>query len=107
MRKVLALDATGLNALEDWHERLRARGWHIIASGPRAQPLFMMDKAGFLDRLGRDNARANIELSLTRARELLHWPPEETAVAGQAQITPTNSRAKFGQTFARRGEQAS
>jgi SulP family sulfate permease len=74
MRKVLAMDATGLNALEDLHERLGARGKHIILSGPHTQPLFMMDKAGFLDRLGRENVCADIELSLARAREILGLP---------------------------------
>ncbi len=75
MRKVLAMDATGLNALEDLYERLRARGKHIVLSGPHTQPLFMMDKAGFLDRLGRQNVCANIELALARAREILGLPP--------------------------------
>lgn len=75
MRKVLAMDATGLNALEDLYERLHRRGKHVILSGPHTQPLFMMDKAGFLDRLGRENVCANIELSLERAREILGLPP--------------------------------
>jgi SulP family sulfate permease len=75
MRKVLAMDATGLNALEDLYERLHARGKHIVLSGPHAQPLFMMDKAGFLDQLGRENVCANIELALNRAREILGLPP--------------------------------
>ena len=75
MRKVLAMDATGLNALEDLHDRLEARGKHIVLSGPHTQPLFMMDKAGFLDRLGRDNVCADIALALARAREILGLPP--------------------------------
>ena len=75
MRKVLAMDATGLNALEDLYERLHARGKHLILSGPHTQPLFMMDKADFLDRLGRENICANVELSLDRAREILGLPP--------------------------------
>src|SRR6185295_19014757 len=41
MRKVLAIDATGLNALEDLYERLHRRGKHLILSGPHTQPLFM------------------------------------------------------------------
>jgi len=75
MRKVLAMDATGLNALEDLYERLRRRGKHVVLSAPHTQPLFMMDKAGFLDRLGRENVCANIDLALARARELLGLPP--------------------------------
>ena len=76
MRKVLAIDATGLNALEDLYDKLHARGKHLILSGPHTQPLFMMDKAGFLDRLGRENVCANLEHSLERAREILGLPPE-------------------------------
>jgi SulP family sulfate permease len=68
------MDATGLNALEDLHERLRRHNKHLVLSGPHTQPLFMMDKAGFLDRLGRDNVCADINLSLTRAREILKLP---------------------------------
>jgi len=75
LRKVLAIDATGLNALEDIYEKLQARGKHLVLSGPHTQPLFMMDKAGFLDRLGRENVCANIELSLARSREILGLPP--------------------------------
>ena len=76
MRKVLAMDATGLNALEDLYERLRRRGKHLVLSGPHTQPLFMMGKAGFLERLGRENTCANIALALARAREILGLPPE-------------------------------
>jgi len=74
MRKVLAMDATGLNALEDLHERLRKHNKHLILSGPHTQPLFMMMKAGFLDELGPENVCANIDLSLARAREILKMP---------------------------------
>jgi SulP family sulfate permease len=36
----------------------------------------MMDKAGFLDRLGKENVCPDIDASLARARELLHLPPQ-------------------------------
>jgi SulP family sulfate permease len=71
MRKVLAMDATGLNALEDLHDKLLRRGKHLILSGPHSQPLFVMDKAGFLDRLGRENVCAHIDAALERANEIL------------------------------------
>ncbi len=71
MRNVLAMDATGLNALEDICERLAGHGKHLILSGPHAQPLFMMDKAGFLDKLGRENVCADVDASLARSLEIL------------------------------------
>ena len=71
MRKVLAMDATGLNALEDLHEKLTRRHRHLILSGPHTQPYLMMDRAGFLDALGRDNVCPHIDASLERARAIL------------------------------------
>jgi len=75
MRKVMAIDATGLNALEDLYERLHRRGKHLILSGPHTQPLYVMEKAGFLDAIGRDNVCAHIDDSLARARVILGLPP--------------------------------
>jgi SulP family sulfate permease len=75
MRKVVAMDATALNALEDLYERLRRKGKHLVLSGPHTQPLFLMEKAGFLDRIGRDNVCPHIEAALGRARVILGLPP--------------------------------
>jgi SulP family sulfate permease len=79
MRKVLAMDATGLNALEDLYERLRNHNKHLVLSGPHTQPLFMMQKAGFLDKLGQENICADIDHSLARAREILGDSNEPTS----------------------------
>lgn len=38
------MDATGLNALEDLHDRLKRKGKHLVLSGPHVQPLFVMEK---------------------------------------------------------------
>jgi SulP family sulfate permease len=75
MRKVVAMDATGLNALEDLYERLHRKGKHLVLSAPHTQPLIVMEKAGFLDRIGRDNVSPHVEAALTRAREILGLPP--------------------------------
>ena len=86
MRKVLAMDATGLNALEDLYERLRRHNKHLILSGPHTQPLFMMTKAGFLDELGEENVCANIDLALARAREILNARSKAPHQAGAMSI---------------------
>lgn len=75
VRKVLAIDATGLQALEDLLAKLRAKGKHLILSGPHTQPLAVMENAGFIDRLGRENLCPHIAASLARAREILGLPP--------------------------------
>jgi sulfate permease, SulP family len=94
MRKVLAMDATGLNALEDLYERLQSRRKHLVLSGPHTQPLFMMDKAGFLDRLGRENVCADIDLALARSRELLGlapMPPQDPLQAEKLKLEAERS----------------
>jgi SulP family sulfate permease len=75
VRKVLAIDATGLRALEDLHAKLRAKGKHLILSAPHTQPLAVMENAGFIDRLGRENVCPHIAAALARAREILGLPP--------------------------------
>jgi SulP family sulfate permease len=71
LHKVLAMDATGLNALELLEEKLRSRGRHLVLSGPHTQPLLTMERAGFIDRLGRENACEHLDAALERAAELL------------------------------------
>jgi SulP family sulfate permease len=75
MRKVVVMDATGLNALEDLYEKLKKRGQYLILSGPHTQPYFLMEKAGFINELGRENICAHIDAALDRAREILGLPP--------------------------------
>lgn len=67
---VAALDATALNALETLHEKLKRHGRHLVLSGPHTQPYFVMEKAGFLARVGAENITADLATAVVRAREL-------------------------------------
>lgn len=71
LRKVIAMDATGLHALEKLHRDLQAEGKQLILSGAKAQPLNVMRRSGFLLELGSENCCADITASLARAREVL------------------------------------
>ena len=71
MRKVMAMDATGLNALESLHGKMRARGKYLVLSGPHTQPLFMMDRSGFLDVLGRENVLRTSNWRSTEPKKFL------------------------------------
>jgi sulfate permease, SulP family len=75
MRKVVAMDATGLNALEDLYEKLHRKGKHLVLSAPHTNPMMVMEKAGFIDRLGRDNVCPHIDAALARSRQILGLPP--------------------------------
>lgn len=67
---VTALDATALNALETLHAKLRRHGKHLIVSGAHTQPLFLMERSGFFDRIGAANVTGDLEAAIARAREL-------------------------------------
>jgi SulP family sulfate permease len=71
MQLVPAMDATALNALESVVERMHASGGMVILSGPHRQPLELLAKAGFIERIGRPNIRAHFDDALKRAREVL------------------------------------
>jgi sulfate permease, SulP family len=75
VRKVLAMDATGLQALEDLRLKLQAKGKHLILSAPHTQPMLVMTNSGFIDRLGEDNVCPDITAALARARQILGLPP--------------------------------
>jgi SulP family sulfate permease len=79
MRDVLALDATGLDALEDLMEKLRMDKKDLILCGPHSQPLFALTRAGFIDRLGMDNICGDIDSSLQRARIIMTKKNEKQA----------------------------
>jgi SulP family sulfate permease len=71
MRDVLAMDATGLDALEDLYEKMDRHGKKLILCGPHSQPLFALTRAGFLDRIGMDNVCGDMETALARANEVI------------------------------------
>lgn len=67
---VVAMDGTALRALETLHAKLERHGRRLILSGTRTQPRQLMEKAGFLDRLGPDNVCPTLTAALGRARAL-------------------------------------
>jgi SulP family sulfate permease len=74
MRHVLVLDATALHSLEEVYAHATARGITLVLSGVTAQPLMLMVRSGFLDRIGQINVHGHIVDALARAREILATP---------------------------------
>ena len=68
MRHVLAIDATGLQALEDVAARLRKRGTRMLIAGVHAQPLVALERSGALERIGEENLFETLEEALDSAR---------------------------------------
>jgi SulP family sulfate permease len=75
MRHVLALDASGLKAVEDLHKKMRKDHATLVLSAVHSQPFLVMDQAGFLDRIGRENLQPDIDTALDRARVILGLSP--------------------------------
>ena len=86
MRQVLAMDATGLQALEDLTQRLRRRGKHLLLCGPHSQPLMAMHRHGFIESLGEDNVCADVETSLKRAEELIAKKGQGVSNPGESSL---------------------
>ena len=71
MRHVPSVDATGINALDQFLRHCRKHGTGLILSGVRPQPLAALEKDGFLARLGPENVFTHIDPALARAKELI------------------------------------
>jgi SulP family sulfate permease len=70
LRNMTALDATGLHALEVFAKRLRNSGRTLLLCGARDQPARLLQKADFIEHIGRENVLPHVEAALERAREI-------------------------------------
>jgi SulP family sulfate permease len=71
MRDVLAIDATGFDALEDLMEKLRKHKKDLILCGPHSQPLFALTRSGMIEKLGMPNVCGDLDDALARAQQIL------------------------------------
>lgn len=77
MRNVPAIDATGLHSLKEIMRKCRRQNIELILSGVQAQPMKVLDEAGFAQTIGEENICPNILASLSRARSLIQTAPKE------------------------------
>ncbi len=70
MKRVLALDATGLNALEEFESDLRHHHAQLLIAGAHTQPLMAMANGGFVEHLGEENFCADMNVAIARATVL-------------------------------------
>ncbi len=70
MRNVPALDITAMRALSDIHSTCNAKGHRLILSHTNEQPLSVMKKSGFFDRVGEENFLPNIDEALAYAEKV-------------------------------------
>ena len=70
LRHVPAMDASGLQALEDLADRLTESDRTLLLCGAREQPARLMQRAEFHQHVGEKNVCANILDALARAQQL-------------------------------------
>jgi sulfate permease, SulP family len=76
MRRVPAIDASALHALEEFHAKCKRQGTRLLLAGVHAQPLFAMTKYGLDETIGVDSMFDDFDEALERAREIvLKQPP--------------------------------
>ena len=81
MRGVPSLDATGMNALENLYEYCSENGVRLIFSHANEQPMKTMRRAGFVDLVGEEHFRPNIDDAIAHARTLLEAERAEKVAA--------------------------
>ena len=86
MRKVPVMDASGIHALEEFHQKCARDGTVLLLSGVHAQPLIAFTRAGLTDRIGSQNLFGNIDDALNRAREILGLPSAPAPPAAVAEV---------------------
>lgn len=70
MRSVPAIDATAMNALISLYERCKKQDITLVFSHVNEQPMAAMEKAGFVDMVGRENFLPHIDEALEYASKI-------------------------------------
>lgn len=71
MQRLIQLDTTGLEGLENLHEQLAKRHCSLLLCGLNSQPLSLMTRSGFVDLLGKSSVFIDLEDALAHARRAL------------------------------------
>ena len=67
MRAVNALDATAMHSLEELYDKLSKKHIAVVFSHVNEQPMHVMQKAGFVEKVGSENFCEHIDEALERA----------------------------------------
>ena len=70
MRNVPAIDATGVETLKKIADICDKNNISVVFSHVNEQPMGIMEKSGFVDRIGRENFCSHIDTALIRAEEI-------------------------------------
>jgi len=88
MRKVLALDSTGMHAVKTVVHQARQDGTVVLLSDVHMQPLVALTGSAALREIGMENLFGNLDDALNRSRQILGLPAMEPPLG----VTPTVAR---------------
>lgn len=71
MRKVSFMDSTGIHNLEQLYVRSQRCGMTLVLSGVNENVYKTLDKAGLVEKIGKENVRNHINGALARAQEIV------------------------------------
>ena len=92
MRRVPAIDATGLHALGEFHKKCLHQGTKLLLAGVHAQPLYAFINIGFDKVVGVENLFENIDNALNRARSILGLPAEARPTDAVSEVARERAR---------------
>ena len=70
LHKVINVDTTGLDTLDVLRKTLARRGTALVLCDVNRQPLSLMQRAGYLDKLGEGNLQPHLPAAIARAEAL-------------------------------------
>lgn len=88
MRRVPAIDATGMHALDEFYEKCHRQGTRLILAGVHAQPVFALQKYGLIDKIGLENMCDNVDEALEKAAQHVGWPPPKAPAETEREVAP-------------------
>ncbi len=93
LHQVINLDTSGLEALEGLLHSLRSGGGRMLIAAPNEQPLSLMNRSGFMEKLGPDSVFDTLEAALASIRPAADTTGvDDTARPGDAPSGPTTAR---------------
>jgi SulP family sulfate permease len=86
MRRVPAIDATGMHALEEFYLKCKRQGTRLLLAGVHAQPMFALARYGLTDRIGEENLFESIDDALNAARQMVGVQPAAKPVVSAPEV---------------------
>lgn len=80
MRNLTMLDASGLHSLEEFHRNLEEQNCKLIFSAVSKQPLELIQKSGFAEKVGKENFAKDIFEALELADNHIKLDPHDTKI---------------------------